>query len=53
MSGMTSEGAKTYEAWLRRQPTADLREMLTDPELDDYDTALIQRIIAERSNPQR
>ena len=46
--------AASYEAWLRRQPTCDLRVMLADDELlRDDEKAFIRQVISERRSPSR
>lgn len=50
----SAEGQKTYEAWLKRQSTGDLREMLRDdPEMDSDSRSLIRVLIDSRGGPAR
>jgi hypothetical protein len=52
--GIPSEkGRKDYEAWLRFQPTRDLREMLADDEIDADSAAFIRQAIEDRRSPSR
>lgn len=49
----SAEAQKTYEAWLNRQPTEDLREFLTDPELSPEDRELIAALVELRKTHPR
>lgn len=48
-----NDQASLYEAWLRHQPTRDLREMLADPEMPADETAFINDLIDSRRSPSR
>jgi hypothetical protein len=45
------KGRRIYEAWLKRQPTRDLREMLADDEIDADSAAFIRQAIEDRRSP--
>lgn len=50
----STEGQKTYEAWLQHQSTRDLREMLRDdPEMDSDSQSFIRDLISSRRSPAR
>lgn len=45
------KGRKTYEAWLNRQPTRDLREMLADSDIDPASAQFIRQLVKGRRSP--